>query len=183
MPSRSEKPTVAIAILVLFACLLSFTRSAAYAENLKKVSSLSVFDANNKRVGVANLEGVNVQVTFKMSGQLFAVGVVQDRFKGNGGAVLNFQAADCSGTPLMAPNGSDDAGGAWLLPLSVVAPPGSTVYIADPHAASQSMTVGSYFDERQGCQAFASTRPALVPALPVIDLDTRFTPPFSLHAK
>ncbi len=165
-------------ILVLSTLLLSLANSAAYGAELHRVFRLLIFDANNKLIGDATpLSQSQAVVGFRVGGHIFEVFVAQDRFWGL--ADIYFESPDttCSGTPLMRPLSRSFE----LLPLAAVAPPGSTVYIPDPQAVPRRITVGSLSQPLlQGeCVVLGGEfNLEVVPSLALIDLDTKFTPPF-----
>ena len=102
---------------------------------------------------------------------------------GFGGNALNFESDDCTGAPLM-----DDftgrANGDWrpLLQNIVVALPGMTVYVADQSAGPRQVVVRSFIQGGTASAVCGKTLADLseVPAIPLIDLLTVYTPPFRI---
>lgn len=160
---------IALAWSILF---LQFAAPRADAEGLKPVSKLNVLDANKKLVGVADLAVGNVQVIFQLGNLTFTVAVRDDHFAG--GDFLRFESADCSGTPWMTPVSH------LLLSNAAIQSPGNTVYIPDPVIAPQIIIPRSVSFEG-ACSGWSSFGELLVPAQPVIDLLTVFTPPFTVR--
>ena len=58
-------------------------------------------------------------------------------------------------------------------------PPGNTVYVAEPNAVPLTRTLLSAFDS-SGCVVFTSQK-SVIPAVPLIDLNTLFTGPFKVR--
>lgn len=144
---------------------------------------LAVYDANGKKVGdVEDLGGSNVPlVIFHMNDHVFTLRAIRPFLAGTRG--LLFKSGDCSGVAFFEfesyPGSQTQAFEVSLLPVTAVGPPGSTVYIPTPNTLSQSIATGSFFSQFDGCLADGSTR-TVVPALSIVDLDTLFTPPFSV---
>ncbi len=69
-----------------------------------------------------------------------------------------------------------------ILPRSYVSGPGHTLYILDPESTPQYFIAKSRFDQYGGpCITSDVSVYTAVPAIPLVDLDTLFTPPFSLR--
>ena len=169
-----------LATLLASTLLLSFVSSAAEAQ-LHRVSKLTVFDANNKLVGlvhglITNLtfdSPIHGIVAFERDGQVAAVPVNQNGFFPT--SFLYFEAPDtnCSGTPPMVRPSP------YLLPSAAIGPPGTMPYMPDPSATPQTKNFASRSFNRD---CFASSGSAqLVPAQALGDLGT-FTAPFSVRA-
>ena len=143
-------------------------------------TGLVLYDANDKKVGaVVDVAGLTIPVViFRANEHVFALEAIRNRLLGRQG--LLFSSTDCSGAPLF----DFEAGGVQgfdvsLLPTTAIGPPGSTVYIPDPNAVAQSVLTQSFLDQVGECIADGFMR-TVVPALPIVDLDTQFTPPFSV---
>lgn len=176
MGDPSKRLVLTVVAFVCALLLLSLTVPSTDAAQLKAVSWLKVVDANNKLVGVADLSpGTgNVLVVLRLDKLVLPLIVKANQFSGNAGGPLWFESTDCSGSPWMYP--PDDT----LLTQTIVALPGNTVYTSDPAAVPQSITVQSYKEQDGSCWPFA-TNTIRVPAQPVIDLFSVFTPPFSVR--
>jgi hypothetical protein len=122
-------------------------------------------------------------LAFKKDGKVFMVGV--DPFNptapffgiiGSGGNNLYFESTDCSGPPLMNWLGES------VLP-TVVTAPRMTVYVPDTSFTAKQVTFNSYLLDVSyggGCGQYTNSD-SLVPAVPVVDLASVFTPPFSVR--
>jgi len=146
----------------------------------RAVKNLIVFDSNGEKVAdVFDIVDFSVPlILFVVKGFLpFSLLVHPDRILGRN--ALLFESSDCSGTPFMQPHLSPDE----VLPIVATGPPGDTVYIPDPNSSPQTMSFNSYLleDFSRSCQT-SSGQVSLVPALPLIDLDTLFTPPYHFEA-
>ena len=181
----------AVAILSSLVALRSLAPAVASAEgSVRSPALLAVFDAKGDMVGnvvglatpVTPLQSVVVALKVGKRKTVFALQVFRDRFEGNVPTLL-FESPTCSGTPLLI--SADQA--KTLTPVVAVASPGSTVYLADPEATPRTITVGSEQAADGTCTTPTGpdgapvTQANAVPALPVIDLNTRFTPPFSVR--
>jgi len=165
------------------ATLLSFTFLLPSTSGAK---GFKLFDANNKQVGevmsITPLTGNQAVVAVKVNGQKMVFIADPSSLRSFSIFRLWFQSPDttCAGTPLIQVASSP--GAYFVLPPGVLGPPGTTLYIPDPNAAPQTISVGSQFGSF-GCQSGTFSVPDLVPALAVIDLDTLFTPPFRVEGK
>jgi hypothetical protein len=173
---RNRSAVLAVGILLSAAVYHSLPTSAPDAAELHRVFPLVVYDANGEKVGESAI-GPQPLVHFKAGGNVFGVIVTPLGFLSSGFFWFADPDTICSGTPLMNP--LDPV--LQLLPYVAVGPPGSTAYIPDPQAVPQTLAVGSqrFFGPFGGCFPAFGTQ-SLVPALGLIDLDTRFTPPFSV---
>ena len=152
------------------------------------INHVIVVDSKGKAVGatiggislitVHSVRGtqVNPTVLLRVGQHLAAVNVDRDRFYGG---TLYFQSENCTGTPWFRVPLSE--GRPSLLPRVAVGPPGQTLYIETPGAASQEIPVNSKMDEDLSCPSWVTTIPA-IPGQALVNLLTVFTPPFSLRA-
>lgn len=187
MVSRCSCVVVAFAILGVVASAGVFSLSVAGAQPFKFTRSLTVFDANGNRVG--GVVGVTepqepVVIAFHVGTYVFPLWVHRGAFAGDtiGAATQNsvfFETTDCSGPSFAL------AMSTVILPRIVVARPGSTIYFADPFAAPQVITARSFLPGASGAPpdpcGVAMSAVTVVPAIPLLDLDTLFTPPFSVR--
>ena len=141
--------------------------------------SLAVFDANGLRVGNVmdiNMDGSYVVVPFHIDSHGIFLKVTR--------TTLNilpsvfpviFTSEDCTGQAYFI-------GGLFTIPLSRVAlqPPGHTVYFAENDAPSIPVTYHSTYTDGL-CRSTGAIDSDAVPALTLINLDTVFTPPFSVR--
>ena len=176
MTRRSRILVPTIAFFTSLALQASFPPFAAPAgPPLKGFATFKVVDANGKELGIAIPRGDSATLVFNVGGQVFSVYVQRDGFQ-QSAAMLLFESPDttCSGTPLIR------VGPAVLLTEGVIGPPGSTIYAPDPQAVPQTITVGSFLF--LGCDTFGTPfNPGpVVPAVALVDLDTQFTPPFTI---
>ena len=152
---------------------------------LQQVNNLIVVDSAEKKVGnVLDLVYFSLpEIVFSVKGYPpFALTVFPDRLAGPN--ALLFASSDCSGTPYMLIISS----GFFVDTLPVVAtgPPGHTVYIADTSSPVQQISPNSEVVETQSfdCQTvdFGGGTDAVFPAIPLIDLNTKFMPPFQVRS-
>jgi hypothetical protein len=110
----------------------------------------------------------------------FAVNVNQTGFAGQD-IFVYFQSSNCTGTPFL---GTVRNFGWPFWPVVAVAGTRHTVYLADPNGTPTSITAHSWFEDAAGigtCITASFNVNEAVPALPLIDLATEFTPPFSVR--
>jgi hypothetical protein len=150
--------------------------SAAKQPVLTSRASLMVVDADGVQVGrvlsVETSEVLDILVAFEFDHQPFVLRVFSHRLGGTESR-LYFQSSNCSGVPLVAWHGS------LVLPSAVV-PPGNTLYLTEPGAIAERVVGGYVLDGNGGCGPTSDEVFAL-PARVIIDLDTLFTPPFSIR--
>ena len=178
MKYRIGRSALAVSILVLFTWLLPFGQSPANAAAVGG-TSFRVYDAKNRFVGHAVPAGDDAELgsmVFRHSGRVFVLDM--HRYKVKGEADLYYTSSDCTGAPLIDIEG-DPAN--WLMDVVAVGPPGMTVYARDLQAIPADVPVGSTFQEGEGpCVSLPSgSTKVTAPAVPLIDLSTQFTPPFT----
>ncbi len=175
---RNIKPIAAIAVLSFIALMTSVPPVAYAAPALQALSSLTVVDVHGKLVGP--IQG-GFGVVYRINGVLVNVQASPSGFIHSGRFL--FASTDCSGTPLMQPSSN----GSFFENVTV-GDPGSSVYVADPGAIPLPVFVQSIFDPSSricssnagGMQTGGSQTVDVIPALFEVDLDTQFTPPFSI---
>jgi len=152
---------------------------------LKPVQQVTVVDSNGKIVG-HSFGGVGLHflvgahpsfeptVLLQVAQRVVAVNVTKDRFYA--GQVL-FELENCQGARWFPPN---DRTSESLLPYVVVGPPGNTIYLPQINALPQRMTFGSVLSFGNECSSFPFSAPG-IPGDALINLDTVFTPPFSVR--
>ena len=177
MTRRSRISVLTVAFFMSLALQASFLPFAAHAGPLKGFSTFKVVDANGKELGVATVIGTTAAVlVFNVGGQVFSLSVDGNRFFGGHTSFFEFPDTTCSGTPLMQmfPN--------FLMTPVAIAPPGHTVYAPDPQAVPQTITVGSQLSSGSCFSPCFLSCPtaSVVPAVALVDLDTQFTPPFTI---
>lgn len=168
---------------------------AALAQKPSATQQLAVYDADGKKVG--DVTGAQIawgqflpQVSFKVESVPFMLLVFRDGFAQNNEVV--WESTDCSGAPFVL-------GDVWYgqslpgpMPVVAVGLPGSTVYVEDGPA--RAITVRSYstqpvpglYPSFGPSQCEESTRPLssslqTIPARPLINIDTKFKPPFTVR--
>ena len=156
---------------VLLVALVCGMTSHAGAQAIHTVNTLIVVDANGVEMGTA-LDTIPT-VVFQIEGRFAVVRVQTQRLTGG---TIFFDAPDCTGNRYVALSRLPVEGGA-------VGPPGTTLYLADLTASSRPATIIKS-DLQGGTHCFNQQQPVdtLLPAVAVIDLDTVFTPPFSVKA-
>jgi hypothetical protein len=164
-------------VAVLVVVVLS---SAARSEQPKSLSTATVVDAQGRKVGpVFSLINVPrnpiVVVAFTVETQPFVLFVFPFSMTGDSTGPF-FESTDCSGPPLI------EAVGISLFPSAAVSGPGHTVYLAEPDATSQFFeSIGSALSMDGTCSPGARGGLMGIAARPVMELDTLFTPPFSVR--
>jgi hypothetical protein len=111
-------------------------------------------------------------VVLERNGQRVGLLVHPDRFEGSGPS-LAYESLDCTGQAWL--NGPF----ATLILPGTIEGPGQTVYIPDLSATPGLVTAQSLLQMGR-CFTFQFDVSPAVPALPLVDLDTVFTPPFRL---
>ncbi len=168
-------------------CTLSFVcgfvgLAHAQPPTIRAVEKLIVVDANGKKVApvVQDFSGLQ-QILLQVKGFLpFDLTVFSERLTGV--TNLLFTTNDCSGQAFVEHN---LAVGIFVeLPAAATGLPGNTIYIPDPNSTPTMVTYNSHRDDQNSqCINDGPTEDTLVPAIPVIDLETIFTPPYHLEAK
>jgi len=164
----------------------------AYAKNLYSPQQLAVYDAYGKRVGVVSggmhgTLGFKPIVSFKFQDVPFMLLVYRDGFHV---AEVFWESTDCSGQPFIPVAASSSSQSS--LPVVAVAMPGSTVYVEDgparPIAVRSHSTYPGYPVPGGGpslppqCVEYLPYGVATaVPARPLVDMKSYFTPPFTVH--
>jgi hypothetical protein len=169
--------STARAVLAVAVMVWLVITAADAQPRLKSVESLVVVDATGKKVGEVIETGFEnlAEVAFEVDGLVFTLFTRPDGLFFSGTYILYFESTDCTGTPLISP----DPGG--LLQVAAVGPPGMTVYGPDSSATPQTITTRSSINRFTGaCIDDLDIARNMVPALPLIDLDPLFTPPFKV---
>lgn len=147
---------------------------------------VEVVDVNGVKIG--DVIGVDSgffpepKVALDLDGRLFKVSVNPLGFQGDS---LIFGTPDCTGTAFFLDTNIPLPDGTSVPPLFTpvaILPPGNTVHLPVPGLPGQPLTIGSILDDGT-CQPLESPINN-VPALsiqPVIDLNTRFLPPFRVQ--
>jgi len=143
---------------------------------VRPINRLVVFDAKGVTLGAVFFDVNQPEVVLEINGRLLSIRADRNRLFAEG--ALLFESSDCTGSPLTDP--ATD----FVLPFAAIAPPGTTVYLPQQGATPQPITANSAFNSAPtfGCEQISP--PAtflLVSAVAVIDLDTLFTPPFSVR--
>lgn len=178
MTRQSRISMFSIAFLISLTLQPSFllltADAASQRADLKGFATFKVVDANGKLIGTATSHDTLGVMAFRIGGQVFSVIVQGDGFEKNGQFFFESPDTTCSGIPLIDVNQND-----FLTPV-IIAPPGSTVYAPDPQAVAQTITVGSALTAEGSCFSFGGWTASVVPVVALVDLDTVFTPPFTV---
>ena len=170
---------LAIAMSVVV-CLLLVSECFAQQPRLKVVQQVTVVDSRGKIVGQADSIqslGQFATVLLKTDDRLVNLTVKRDGYLVS--FSLLFESSNCSGTPWILDNGTRSS----FALFGTVGPPGHTLYVRDENAVPRTVTIQTMFDHT-GCGDIGPFGPvpiSVLPALPLIDLDAWFTPPFSLR--
>lgn len=141
-------------------------------------SSAAVYGANGNKVGdVIGTSIASMVVTFEAGRNLFALSVGKDEIGGQLDGTFRYESTDCSGTPFTY---YPEPG--RIFPFVVISAPGRTVYLPDQNATPYFFHYGSTRDENGLCQASSDVWTG-VPAIPLVDLNTLFTPPFHVEVQ
>jgi hypothetical protein len=174
-------------VMAVLGASVALTASLAHAQKLKPLNRLRIVDANGKlvtTVGPDWRDGEWAAAHFKF-GQYppFMLRVTPQRFLGTApGNVVIFELAQCSGEPFVF---SPPSWPPQFLRPTFVAPPGRTVYVPDLEDTPHTEYAGSLWNtDTETCIDVPPDRndySDAVKAIPLIDLDTVFTPPFSVR--
>ena len=162
-----------------FACLGIFPPAFAQRPSVRPVNQVIIVDSTGKIVGSTSgnlVEPTLVpRVLLKMNDRLFTIGVGKHRLFGS--VNIFYESAGCLGTPHFptdSPVGS-------LLPMGALVPPGNTVYVPQQGAVSKQISFQSVFLREGGCTPHTTSIEAVPGESLGIDMDTVFTPPFSIR--
>lgn len=140
----------------------------------------AVYDANGKKIGEAAFGGGGV--FFRFDQYVTALPVTPAGVFGRPETYLYWTSTDCSGTIYVEAQSLNA-----LFPVTWIARPGQTLYFPDRQSTPQRITYFSVFSKedpkQRDCIMVTGTlsEKLLVPAIPLVDLDTLFTPPFSVR--
>jgi hypothetical protein len=136
-----------------------------------------VVDAHGTKVGKLLTVSPNGGIlAFEVDRQPFLLDLFQQNLSGT--SAVWYDSSDCSGPPLLATSLNP------LFPSSGVSAPGHTLYLPEPDAEPVTINPfsGSQVAGDGTCARSSVLTPILfIPAQPIIDLDTLFTPPFSVR--
>jgi hypothetical protein len=175
--------TVGIPFLAL--TLAAGLAYAAAEGPLKSLSSLTVVDAHGTKIGPvislfrAPIGNVFAMVAFEVQQQPFVLLAGPLGLGSIGSLGPYFTSGNCSGAPLVP----SQVLVCSMIEQPTVSAPGHTVYLSGPDAEPQRFIpfVGTQLTADSSCQPASFDNIDLVPARPVVDLDTLFTPPLSVR--
>ena len=174
-----------LALAVVAASLIWLSNPfQADAQKRPQRTNVEVVDAHGsivgKVVGISRGEEsiLLAHVAVSINQQVFVLSARRDRLHGpDAHATVHFESNDCSGTPYLNDSLFNPLS---LIPYVAVTAPGSTLSVAQGTvqtiAAMSSISVGG------ACNSFST--PSVMQAVPgtvLVDLDTLFTPPFTLR--
>jgi hypothetical protein len=173
--------TLVIAVtLVLGSMMATFAAQPV----LKDRNSLTVVDAHGVKVG--DLFGFSAitfgWVAFEVDRRPFVLRVTSQGLTGTGGGIV-YNSPSCSGPPYIFKFDTVSLP-LTLLSESAVDDPGHMLYLEDPAADPIALASFSGSQPQDGAclPAGGGQNPAiLIPVQPILDLDTLFTPPFSVR--
>ena len=182
----SRHITLVMVLAVVLLCVVSQTPQAQ--PDLQIQTGLTVLDSRGKRVGsvfgftpTRIIEGIGSApvVALKVNGVLLVLAVEPDRFVGTKTALL-FGSSDCSGTPYLDVYDPE----VRLMPTTAVV--GGVVYAQNGNR--QSVLISAWMSGQDTSPTSRTCRPIttpstrnVVPAVPVLDVNAHFTPPFSIR--
>lgn len=150
----------------------------------------AVYDANGKQVGEFYssdnpLQYVNIILRLGQVSLPFNVNRAHIwSTLGATSSTIRFESTDCSGTPFMPASGA-----ILLMPFFAISHPGNTVYLGDdsqslrttilPRSERQIVTESAF--SPFPCSSISEGPIDAMPLTPLVDLDTLFTPPFSVR--
>lgn len=137
----------------------------------------AVYDAANNKVGdmISTAALTTVIVTLQIEEHLLALQVDKNSIYGSASGFPQFESTDCTGTLLIGVSSPSHS----IFPYVVTGPPGNTIYLPDLNAIPQQFRYRSQLNP-EGCVP-ADDLLTGVPATALIDLDTLFTPPFTVQ--
>jgi hypothetical protein len=184
-----------LATLAFGLILLTQTSPANDSQSMRPVEQPVVVQAHGEPLGgVLALNGPAAMVLINVGGGLFSLNVLPDQLLGTGGP-LYFTTSNCTGTPYITfqPPG--------LSTPSVLAAPGNSLYAAVPNATPLPITALSVLlpsipgGPPSSCQSTTPPPPPplapppppppqvfAIAAVRLVDLNTAFTPPFSIRS-
>jgi hypothetical protein len=171
-----------VSVLVLAHSLAGMT--IARAEPVNPVAHLNAIDANGRIIGpvLTVTSEAQVMVPMSINGRTFVLGVEKEVFRSIGAEAIYFDSADCTGNAFSLSSGE---GGRSILRQAVVGVPNMTVYeVQEAQQPALLRSVSFVSDLPYRCQnlgPFEFEVPYARLALPLVDLTTRFTPPFSVR--
>jgi hypothetical protein len=151
------------------------TLSTEFA-SLSTAGGLGVFDAAANKIGdVVGVQDNIPWVSLTAAGRTFVLQVLPGQMVGQ---FLWYTNADCSGGAYIS--GFGLSSGPNVFSLAAVREPGGVVYAAQPNTAPVKVTVRSVQEHNGACSSFQSNQ-MVVPAVPVMTLDSLFQRPYSVH--
>jgi hypothetical protein len=161
-------------------CLLF--AAAVVSLNITSVlaQQLEVVDANGIKIGVVDsIQSFNPVIAFNLDGRWFSLTVLQSGFAAN--TQLGFETFDCSGTRFLINFGAVLGTSVMFSPVAI-APSGNTVFLPVSNSTSEPRTLNSTMSREGACSPLTQPVEAQVfPAQAIEDLNSRFTPPFTLQ--
>jgi hypothetical protein len=171
---RSVMPFVtSIAVMSLLAV---GAHGADNEPRLKNIKTLTVIDAHHKTVGQIGPFPAcagSPAVLYQVGDRIFSVSVDKTGFLKCPFEIFFFESSDCSGTPFVQVNTSA------LVETARVDEPGNTVYLPDLDNIQQDFQSHS-IQGSFGCSTVDNIL-NVAPEIPIINLDTVFTPPFEVR--
>lgn len=141
-----------------------------------------LLDSNGQEVGRAASDyfGAFLTVVFEHAGRPFFL-VLFDKNHLGGPLFGYYSTPDCSGTPYYEFGTNSDPKD--FLPITTsIGPPGRTVYVPDEAATPVQVEFQSYYDSAsEQCRPNVFSGTVARPFVPLVDLDTYFTPPYHVE--
>ncbi|OFW31807.1 MAG: hypothetical protein A3J28_05060 [Acidobacteria bacterium RIFCSPLOWO2_12_FULL_60_22] len=189
MKIKNTLSAIGLPLVVFFGYIGTCGPAFAEKPSVKPIGQVILVDSKGKIVGHAmgglgpSIRGVGASSTnfplwmtvlLKVEEQLIAVAIAKDRFFGGD---VYFDSPNCQGTPWLPAFSETEL--FPLLPPVAIGPPGHTVYQRQRNVNPTQVDMPSHFNDTK-CFSFSS-RLLAIPAQALVDLDTVFTPPFSIR--
>lgn len=143
---------------------------------LRAQGNVRLIDSQGKKIGkILGTNGSDAFVVLKSEGSSFLVRATGQELHGAAAAQVRFESEDCTGTPYLTASTSSPFG------VSAIVPPNGVVFVPEPEASTESISVSSTLDSSGSCSSGGGVCETCVAAKPIVDLRDHFIPPFSVR--
>jgi len=160
--------------LVYFVALAIMFSSAVEAQNFSPGPLLTVVDSTGSEVGQLMSEHSAIVIANDLA---VCVEVERNRLYAEGGGWLYFSQPDCTGSAYFMANWPYNTA---PLALGTTGPTG-TLFVAEWEPGSQITAQSRYRSDDDECFNETQTYNFLIEAVPTVNLDTMFVPPFTVQ--